>query len=71
VLAGAVLDWTRQQCPHESRVAEDAGVVALSSFASAASVSEACEQARSFVTKWDKHPATIGARGSIQVSLAS
>ena len=71
VLAGAVWDWTKQQCLNESRVAEDAVVVALGSFAGGASVSEACEQARSFVTNWDKHPEAIGARGNVQVSLAS
>jgi hypothetical protein len=69
VLTGAVCNWTKQQCPNQSRVAEDAVVVALSSFAGGASMSEACEQGRSFVTNWDKHLAPIGARDSVQISL--
>jgi len=70
-LAGAVWDWTNGTCPDEPRVADDAVVLALKSYAGGASVAEAAEQARAFVSSWVHHPAHRSARQGDRFLLAS
>jgi hypothetical protein len=69
-LALAVRDWTRGQCPEEPRVANKAVMLALSSCAGGASVAEASEQARAFVSSW-LHPAHQSARRGHRLLVAS
>lgn len=64
-------EWGLQQCPDEPRVAEIAVVVALNCFAGGASVAEACEQARAFVSSWVHHPAHVWTQQGSRCSLAS
>jgi hypothetical protein len=70
-LVGSVRDWTRQQCPDDPRVVDKAAVLALRSYAGGASVAEACEQVRAFVTSWAHHPAHLDARQTGQLPVAS
>jgi formylglycine-generating enzyme required for sulfatase activity len=70
-LAGSVWQWTRQHCPDDPRVAEKAVTVALSSYVGGASVAEACEQARSFVVSWVRHPACTKVAYRGRLGLAS
>jgi hypothetical protein len=70
-LAGAVWDWTRGHCPDELLVADKAVMLALSSYAGGASVAEASEQARAFVSSWIHHPAHLGVRQGDQFLVAS
>jgi hypothetical protein len=55
-LAKSVRDWTERSCPDDPGVAQMAVSVAVSSYASGASVAEACERARAFVASWTHHP---------------
>ncbi len=70
-LALAVRDWTRGHCPDERRVADKAVMLALSSYAGGASVAEASEQARAFVSSWIHHPAHQSARQGDRFLVAS
>lgn len=70
-LAGSVWDWTRQQCPGDRRVADRAVTLALHSYAGGASVAEACEQVRAFVSSWVHHPSHLGLGQSRQLRVAS
>jgi hypothetical protein len=69
-LAGSVWDWTRQQCPGDRQVADRAVRLALHSYASGASVAEACEQVRAFVSSWVHHPSHLetGQGGHLRVA---
>ena len=70
-LAGSVWDWTRQQCPGDRQVADRAVRLALHSYASGASVAEACEQVRGFLSSWVSHPSHCEPARSGQLSVAS
>lgn len=70
-LAGAVSDWTKGICPDEPRVAEKAVMLALTSCAGGASVAEATEQARAYVSSWVHHPAHQSERQGHQLLVAS
>jgi hypothetical protein len=70
-LAETVWDWTRQQCPSDRLVADRAVRLALHSYASGASVAEACEQVRGFLSSWVSHPSHFEPARSGQLSVAS
>lgn len=70
-LAGSVWDWTRRQCPDDRLVADRAVVLALDSYASGASVAEACEQVRLYVSSWVHHPSHLGPGQHGQLPVAS
>ncbi len=56
ILANAVRDWAERVAPGDERTARAAVETALYLFASGASVSEACEQARVLVQSRLRHP---------------
>ncbi|HZU73210.1 MAG TPA: hypothetical protein VE990_10625 [Acidimicrobiales bacterium] len=57
LLAAMIRDWVhRTVFPDDPRLADRAATVALRSYAQGAPVSVACEQARSFVGSWMRHP---------------
>ncbi len=70
-LAGSVWEWAKQQCPNEPRVAKKAVGVAMSSYAGGASVPEACEEARAFVSSWNSHPSHWASASRAQLPVAS
>ena len=70
-LVESVRDWTREQCPNDSRVVDRAAALALSSYAGGASVAEACEQVRALVASWAHHPAHLGAQQTTRLAVAS
>ena len=70
-LVGSVRDWTRQQCPDDPRVVDRAATLALRSYVGGASVAEACEQVRAFVTCWAHHPAHQDVRQAARLPVAS
>lgn len=59
-LGDAVRLWVTEELPDEPTVAERAAFVARSAYERGASISEACEEARSFVSSWVRHPAHVG-----------
>lgn len=56
VLEDLVRQWAAEMVPGEAGVAERAANIALISYASGASVDEACGEARIFVESWARHP---------------
>lgn len=55
-LEDLVRHWAAEMLPGEVGVAERAANIALVSYASGASVDEACGEARIFVEGWARHP---------------
>ncbi len=70
-LAGSVWGWAKQHCPNEPWVAKNAVRLAMSSYASGASVVEAWEKVRAFVVSWNSHPAHGASAASAQLPVAS
>lgn len=58
VLNEVVRAWGAQQPDCDSSAAEGAALIAASSYAGGASVTEACEAARSYLRSWAAHPAS-------------
>ncbi len=56
ILANAVRDWAEKAAPGDERTVQAAVETALYLFASGASVSEACEEARVMVESRLRHP---------------
>lgn len=60
VLDSAVRAWTTEVLPGELDAAERAVFIARSAYEGGATVSEACDEARSFVSSWVRHPSHGG-----------
>jgi hypothetical protein len=58
-LIGAVEEWATRQTAGDEDLAARAAAVALHSYASGASASEAFRQARTFVRSWRHHPSRV------------
>lgn len=56
-LTEVVRSWAEQVLPGHPEAAETAAAVARRAFHDGASVSEACQLARSFALSWSRHPA--------------
>lgn len=65
VLDKAVRAWVTEVLPGDAAAAERAAYVARSAYEHGASVGAACDEARSFVGSWVRHPSYAGphARG--------
>ncbi len=71
VLARAVREWVEHELPGDRCAARGAVEVALASYSGGASVSEASEVARRFVSSWLHHPARATVEPQTRLRLVS
>lgn len=56
-LAEVVRTWAKEMLPGQPAAADAAAAVARQAFVEGASVSDACQAARTFLQSWSSHPA--------------
>ncbi len=66
-----VQDWAGQRCPGDPQAAECAVAAGLTSLVGGASLAEACEVARAFLSSWVHHPSHRSKRPRRRLRLAS
>ena len=72
VLSEAVRSWVEVVLPGDAAAVDCAAGVARAAYREGATVSDACERARSLVESWTRHPAYRGRLASARrVRLAS
>lgn len=70
-LASEVRTWVTSKYPGDIQIADRAVAVAMAAYEEGASVSEACERARSLLESWERHPSNWRRANFATARLAS